>query len=151
MRRFEDGVCRITVADPSGPLSMMVTSVTPVNASPLAVVCSVNHDHAAAHAVRERRQFALNLLCDGAFAQGCQPPFFPDTRAVEFAHGGWAMLGNGAPAFVDSLLTLECRLGRAIYSSNQSVIIGLVEWLHAGGASDHVRSDRRFSAGAMRP
>lgn len=142
LRRFSDGICSISVAGASGPLTLTAASVVPISTSPPTVVCSAKIDYAVARAMHGHKRFAVNLLRDGPRHAGRPVPGELTRRASAPA---WIVLDSGTPADADALLTLDCRLGRTVDSGGQMLVIGLVAWLWHGDASERARASTSTS------
>jgi len=121
------GVAIVTAKGSSGPAGFLALSATHLCASPPIMMVSIGLTTSALAAVREGNHFAINYVPKGR-----------DDLAKEFGGGGslkgadrflpgdWTELSTGAPALVDAVGVIDCRLEETIERHATIIALGRV-------------------------
>jgi flavin reductase (DIM6/NTAB) family NADH-FMN oxidoreductase RutF len=119
------GVAIVTARGTHGPAGFLALSATHLSASPPMMMVSIGHTTSALDAVRQGNHFAINYLAKGS-----------DNLVKEFGGGGalkgadrfrsglWAELKTGAPALVDAVGVIDCRLEEMIERHSAVIALG---------------------------
>lgn len=121
------GVAVVTARGTEGPAGFLALSATHLTASPPMMLVSIGLTTSALAAVREGNHFAINYVPKGR-----------EDLAREFGGGGqlkgadrfkaseWTELETGAPALVDAVGTIDCRLEEMIERHRTVIALGRV-------------------------
>jgi flavin reductase (DIM6/NTAB) family NADH-FMN oxidoreductase RutF len=125
--RLPLGVNIITTAGPAGRSGFTATAVASVSDDPPTVLVCLNRKSSQNAIIKDNRRFAVNLLPAGA--QDLADVFAGRTglQAEErFRHGSWTTLATGAPALVNSVMTLDCTLLEFSEVGTHTIFFGTV-------------------------
>lgn len=136
MRRVASPVTVITVAEANGYRGITIGSFTSVSLEPPLISFNVQRD-AALHAyfLREGNRFAVNILGD---AQGILSDRFaiPDRSGLlQFEGVGHHLDDTGLPLLDGSVATLVCSVYACYPAGDHSLVLGEVETVHQGSAT----------------
>ena len=121
------GVAIVTAKGTEGPAGFLALSATHLTASPPMMMVSIGLTTSALVAVRQGNHFAINYVPKGS-----------DTLVKEFGGGGslkgadrflpgaWSELKSGAPALVDAVGVIDCRLDEMIERHGTVIALGRV-------------------------
>jgi flavin reductase (DIM6/NTAB) family NADH-FMN oxidoreductase RutF len=121
------GVAIVTAKGSNGPAGFLALSATHLTASPPMMLVSIGLTTSALAAVREGNHFAINYVPKGR-----------DDLVKEFGGGGtlkgadrflpgqWTELATGAPALVDAVGVIDCRLDEMIERYSTMIALGRV-------------------------
>jgi flavin reductase (DIM6/NTAB) family NADH-FMN oxidoreductase RutF len=124
MGRHPAGVVIVTVAGPSGPGGLTVTSFSSASLDPPLVSFYIGHGSSNWPAIRGARHFAVNLIGEGhqslahRFALKGEDRFAPPTR--------WARGPEDLPLLSDATTHLICATESLVTVGDHELVIGLV-------------------------
>jgi flavin reductase (DIM6/NTAB) family NADH-FMN oxidoreductase RutF len=125
--RVPSGVNIITTDGKAGRSGFTATAVASVSDDPPTVLVCLNRKSSQNLTIKENGVFAVNLV--PANARELADVFAGRTGlkgAERFSHGHWQTLATGAPALVDSIMTLDCTLLEAKEVGTHTVFFGTV-------------------------
>ena len=123
MASFAAGVTIVTTLDRGGrPAALTATAFSSLSATPpLCLVC-VNKRASAHAALRERRRFAVNVLCA---AQAALSAKFAAKSADKFADVAWRPGSlTGCPIIEGALSRFECELVEVYDGGDHDIFVG---------------------------
>ncbi|WP_422003390.1 flavin reductase family protein [Reyranella sp.] len=121
------GVAVVTAQGTEGPAGFLALSATHLTASPPTMLVSIGLTTSALAAVKQGNHFAINYVPKGR-----------EDLAKEFGGGGtlkgadrfktgeWTTLKSGAPALVDAVGVIDCRLEEMIERHGTVIALGTV-------------------------
>jgi flavin reductase (DIM6/NTAB) family NADH-FMN oxidoreductase RutF len=121
------GVAIVTARGTAGPAGFLALSATHLSPSPPMMMVSISYTTSALGAVRQGNHFAINYLAKGSddlikeFGGGGA-----HKDADRFKPGTWAELKTGAPALVDAVGVIDCRLEEMIERHGAVIALGRV-------------------------
>jgi flavin reductase (DIM6/NTAB) family NADH-FMN oxidoreductase RutF len=121
------GVAVVTARGTDGPAGFLALSATHLTASPPMMLVSIGLTTSALAAVRDGTHFAINYVPKGRedlakeFGGGGQLK-----GADRFKAGEWGELKTGAPALVDAVGVIDCRLEEMIERHGTVIALGRV-------------------------
>jgi flavin reductase (DIM6/NTAB) family NADH-FMN oxidoreductase RutF len=124
MSRHAAGVVIVTLAGPSGPGGLTVTSFSSASLDPPLVSFYIGHGSSNWPAIRDARHFAVNLIGEGhqslahRFALKGQDRFAPPTR--------WNRGPKGLPLLSDATTHLICATESLVTVGDHELVVGLV-------------------------
>jgi flavin reductase (DIM6/NTAB) family NADH-FMN oxidoreductase RutF len=124
MGRHPAGVVIVTVAGPSGPGGLTVTSFSSASLDPPLVSFYIGHGSSNWPAIRDARHFAVNLIGEGhqslahRFARKGEDRFAPPTR--------WTRGPEDLPLLSDATTHLICATESLVTVGDHELVVGLV-------------------------
>ncbi len=121
------GVAIVTAKGAEGPAGFLALSATHLSASPPMMMVSIGLTTSALAAIRHANHFAINYVAKGSedlvkeFGGGGSLK-----GADRFLPGAWTELKTGAPALVDGVGTIDCRLDELIERHGTIIALGRV-------------------------
>lgn len=121
------GVAVVTAEGSDGPAGFLALSATHLTASPPMMMVSIGLTTSALAAVRQANHFAVNYVPKGrddlakVFGGGGVLK-----GADRFEAGHWTTLTTGAPALVDAVGVIDCRLEEMIERHGTVIALGRV-------------------------
>jgi flavin reductase (DIM6/NTAB) family NADH-FMN oxidoreductase RutF len=121
------GVAIVTAKGPTGPAGFLALSATHLSASPPMMMVSIGLTTSALAAVRHANHFAINYVPKGGddlvkeFGGGGSLK-----GADRFLPGAWTELSTGAPALMDAVGVIDCRLEEMIERHGAVIALGRV-------------------------
>jgi flavin reductase (DIM6/NTAB) family NADH-FMN oxidoreductase RutF len=133
MREFASGVAIVTCANESERAGCTVTALTSFSLEPPSLVVCLERSSSTLAALRQAGAFGVNIL---AAEHGALASRFAGRDGVEgearFEEGDWFPLKTGAPALVDALSSLDCRVEEILERHTHAIIIGAVQGVRVG-------------------
>ena len=131
MRRLVSGVALVTTADPDGqPYGIAMTAFMSLTMDPPALLMAVNQTASLCSPLRERGQFAVNILSEEQ-AESCNA-FVATPAAQRFDVVAWTGTKDGIPVVHGAVATILCAVDKAEPFGSHMVIRGLVERVMMG-------------------
>jgi flavin reductase (DIM6/NTAB) family NADH-FMN oxidoreductase RutF len=124
MSRHAAGVVIVTLAGPSGPGGLTVTSFSSASLDPPLVSFYIGHGSSNWPAIRDARHFAVNLIGEGhqslahRFAVKGEDRFAPPTR--------WSRGPKDLPLLSDATTHLICATESLVTVGDHELVVGLV-------------------------
>ena len=124
MSRHAAGVVIVTLAGPSGPGGLTVTSFSSASLDPPLVSFYIGHGSSNWPAIRDARHFAVNLIGEGhqslahRFALKGEDRFAPPTR--------WSRGPKDLPLLSDATTHLICATESLVTVGDHELVVGLV-------------------------
>jgi flavin reductase (DIM6/NTAB) family NADH-FMN oxidoreductase RutF len=124
MSRHAAGVVIVTLAGPSGPGGLTVTSFSSASLDPPLVSFYIGHGSSNWPAIRDARHFAVNLIGEGhqslahRFALKGEDRFAPPTR--------WNRGPKDLPLLSDATTHLICATESLVTVGDHELVVGLV-------------------------
>ena len=149
MREFASGVAIVTCANGKERAGCTATALASLSLSPPSLVICLERSSSTLAILTQAGAFAVNIL---AAQHGALASRFAGGNGVEgearFEEGDWSALETGAPALVDALASLDCRVEEIVARHTHAVVIGDVQTVRVGSKRSgllHWRS--RFETG----
>ena len=121
------GVAIVTAKGADGPAGFLALSATHLSASPPMMMVSIGLTTSALGAVKQGNHFAINYVPKGGDALVKE---FGGGGALKgadrFLPGAWTELTTGAPALVDAVGVIDCRLEELIERHGAVIALGRV-------------------------
>ena len=134
MREFASGVAIVTCANGKERAGCTVTALASLSLSPPSLVICLERSSSTLTGLTQAGTFAVNIL---AAQHGRLASRFADRNGVErearFEEGDWFPLMTGAPALVEALASLDCRVEEILERHTHAIVIGAVHAVRVGG------------------
>ena len=135
MREFASGVAIVTCANGKGRAGCTATALASLSLSPPSLVICLERSSSTLAVLTQACTFAVNIL---AAQHGALASRFAGRNGVEgearFEEGYWFPLKTGAPALVDALASLDCRVEEIFERQPAHAIVsGAVQMVRVGG------------------
>ena len=124
MRELASGVAIVTTSHRGQRAGCVVSSLTSLSLSPPTLLICLNRDSTTLGRLRASGVFVVNIL--GAQHESLARRF-SDARlrgADRFADTEWRPMETGAPALLDALAAIDCRLERIVEHATHAIVIG---------------------------
>jgi len=135
MREFASGVAMVTCAN-GKERAGTVTALASLSLSPPSLVICLERSSSTLTGLTQAGTFAVNIL---AAQHGPLASRFAGRNRVErearFEEGDWFPLMTGAPALVEALASLDCRVEEILERHTHAIVIGAVQAVRLGGAT----------------
>ncbi|ABD05713.1 Flavin reductase-like, FMN-binding [Rhodopseudomonas palustris HaA2] len=136
MRHLAGGVSIVTSGQDDERNGITATSVSSLSAEPPALIACINRSCALLPVIRERGTFGVNILAAGHRDLADRFAGRHGVRGAErYADGDWIELVTGAPLLSDALAAIDCTVDSIIDWNSHALVIGRVEAVQLGGAS----------------
>jgi flavin reductase (DIM6/NTAB) family NADH-FMN oxidoreductase RutF len=133
MREFASGVAIVTCANGKERAGCTATALASLSLSPPSLVICLERCSSTLAVLTQVGAFAVNIL---AAQHGALASRFAGGHGVEgearFEEGDWSALETGAPALVDALASLDCRVEEIVARHTHAVVIGDVQAVRVG-------------------
>jgi flavin reductase (DIM6/NTAB) family NADH-FMN oxidoreductase RutF len=133
MREFASGVAIVTCANGRARAGCTATALASFSLSPPSLVVCLERSSSTLAVLAEARAFAVNILAGQHEALASR---FAGRDGVDgearFEEGDWSSLKTGAPALVDALATLDCRVEEIVERHTHAIVIGDVRAVRVG-------------------
>jgi flavin reductase (DIM6/NTAB) family NADH-FMN oxidoreductase RutF len=123
MAELPAGVCVITTKGPSGPMGLVVTSMTAYTAEPPSILCSVAHTSRCFGSLLGADHFGVHLLHNG---QESIARTFASKADDKFAELDWSWDGD-VPRVHGALAYMRCANEADFTHLDHTVVIGVIE------------------------
>src|SRR5882724_3206815 len=121
------GVAIVTAKGADGPAGFLALSATHLSASPPMMMVSIGLTTSALTAVRHANHFAINYVPKGGDALVKEFGGGGSLKGADrFVAGAWTELKTGAPALVDAVGVIDCRLDELIERHGAVIALGRV-------------------------
>jgi flavin reductase (DIM6/NTAB) family NADH-FMN oxidoreductase RutF len=134
MREFASGVAIITCANGKERAGCTATALASFSLSPPSLVICLERSSSTLTVLRQAGAFAVNILAAQHEALASR---FAGRNGVEgearFEEGDWFPLKTGAPALVDALASLDCRVEEIFERHTHAIVIGAVQVVRVAG------------------
>ena len=121
------GVAIVTAKGADGPAGFLALSATHLSASPPMMMVSIGLTTSALAAVRHANHFAINYVPKGGDALVKEFGGGGSLKGADrFQPGAWTELTTGAPALVDAVGVIDCRLEELIERHGAVIALGRV-------------------------
>jgi flavin reductase (DIM6/NTAB) family NADH-FMN oxidoreductase RutF len=134
MREFASGVAIVTCANGKERAGCTATALTSLSLSPPSLVICLERSSSTLAVLTQAGAFAVNILAAQHEALASR---FAGRNGVEgegrFEEGDWFPLMTGAPALVDALASLDCRVEEIFERHTHAIVIGAVQVVRVGG------------------
>jgi len=121
------GVAIVTAKGADGPAGFLALSATHLSASPPMMMVSIGLTTSALAAVRHANHFAINYVPKGGDALVKEFGGGGSLKGADrFLPGAWTELTTGAPALVDAVGVIDCRLEELIERHGAVIALGRV-------------------------
>ncbi len=135
----------VTTDGPAGRAGVTVSAMCSVSADPPTILVCVHHLSPACQAIRANGVFCVNVLGD---EQSAISDTFagrsPTPGGDKFDGTEWRALATGAPALVDPLVALDCRLVEHLRQGSHYIFIGEVADIALGNGAPLVYAKRAY-------
>lgn len=119
------GAAVVTAEAAHGPRGFLALSATHLSAEPPLLMVSVDCKTSALETILSARHFAINYL---SATQAELSDVFGGKSALQgaerFTTAAWTRLATGAPALVDAVGALDCRLEDVVDRGATAIVIG---------------------------
>jgi flavin reductase (DIM6/NTAB) family NADH-FMN oxidoreductase RutF len=133
MREFASGVAIVTCANGRARAGCTATALASFSLSPPSLVVCLERSSSTLAVLAQAGAFAVNILAGQHEALASR---FAGRAGVEgearFEEGDWSSLKTGAPALVDALATLDCRVEEIVERHTHAIVIGDVRAVRVG-------------------
>ena len=145
MRGSATGVNIVTTDGPAGRFGLTVSAFSSVSAEPPSVLVCVNQKSPACAAIRENRQFCVNVLSTeqrelaNTFAgmpAGGDP--------YDFDRASWKSVATNSPVLEKSVAGFDCVLNSAIDAGTHTIFIGVVSAVTGNNGNPLLYTNRSF-------
>jgi flavin reductase (DIM6/NTAB) family NADH-FMN oxidoreductase RutF len=134
MREFASGVAIVTCANGKERAGCTATALASLSLSPPSLVVCLERASSTLGALTQAGAFAVNILA--ARHQALASRFAGGKSGIKgdarFEEGDWTSLKTGAPALVDALATLDCRVEEIVERHTHAIVIGDVQAIRVG-------------------
>ena len=134
MREFASGVAIVTCASGKERAGCTATALASLSLTPPSLVICLERSSSTLAVLTQAGAFAVNILSAQHAALASR---FAGRDAVEgearFEEGDWSALKTGAPALVDALASLDCRVEGIVERHTHAIVIGDVQAVRVGG------------------
>jgi flavin reductase (DIM6/NTAB) family NADH-FMN oxidoreductase RutF len=134
IREFASGVAIVTCANGKERAGCTATALASFSLTPPSLVLCLERSSSTLAVLVQAGAFAVNIL---AAEHGALASRFAGRNGVEgearFEEGDWSPLETGAPALVDALASLDCRVEEIIERHTHAIVIGAVLAVRVGG------------------
>lgn len=133
MREFASGVAIVTCANGKERAGCTATALTSFSLSPPSLIICLERSSSTLAVLKQASAFAVNIL---AAQHGALASRFAGRNGLEgearFEQGDWSALKTGAPALVDALASLDCRVEEIFERHTHAIVIGAVQAVRVG-------------------
>ena len=134
MREFASGVAIVTCANGSERAGCTATALASLSLSPPSLVVCLERSSSTLSALKQAGAFAVNILA--AQHRALASRFAGGKSGIEgdarFDEGDWSSFMTGAPALVDALAALDCRVEDIVERHTHAIVIGDVRAVRVG-------------------
>jgi flavin reductase (DIM6/NTAB) family NADH-FMN oxidoreductase RutF len=136
------GVAIVTAKGTAGPAGFLALSATHLSANPPTMMVSISLATSALAAVREGNHFAVNYVPEGREDLVQEFGGRGSLKGADrFRAGDWTELLTGAPALVEAVGVIDCRLDEVIERYGTVIALGRV-MAYSSGSRDPLISFR---------
>jgi flavin reductase (DIM6/NTAB) family NADH-FMN oxidoreductase RutF len=133
MREFASGVAIVTCANGTERAGCTATALASLSLSPPSLVVCLERSSSTLAVLTRAGAFAVNILAAQHRALASR---FAGGNGVDgearFEEGDWSAIMTGAPALVDALAALDCRVEEIVERHTHAIVIGAVEAVRVG-------------------
>ncbi len=133
MREFASGVAIVTCSNGEERAGCTATALASLSLSPPSLVVCLERSSSTLAVLTQAGAFAVNIL---AAQHGALASRFAGGNGVvgeaRFKEGDWSSLMTGAPALVDALASLDCRVEEIVERHTHAIVIGAVQMVRVG-------------------